>query len=264
VGAEALGLVISSSVTSEQSTEFSSRVAVGIEDACRSLGVHVLGGDTNISPATSITCCAFGLVPKSKMITRIGCNIGDGVYITGLAGMGNALGLARLSGLPDEYFPETFYKPRARMKEGQIIRQHATCCMDTSDGVLTTLDQLMRLNGKGFAIDCAWDTIIAPHAFDLCKKNSTPPWLMLAGPHGEFELVFTCASDEIEEIKKECTCVDILKVGTVQEKTELSYITSTGSSIIDMTPIRNLLHSVGGDMEQYVKEFMAIGRRLDL
>lgn len=265
VGAEPLGMVISASVTPDQGQEFSSSVAQGIEEACRSLDVFVLGGDTNISPITSLTCCAFGLVPREKVITRIGCKFDEGVYITGFAGMGNALGLARLTKLPMEYFPETIYRPKARIREGLIIRRYASCCMDTSDGLLTTLDQLMRLNELGFTIDCYWEKILAPEVLDLCRKTKTPPWLMLAGPHGEFELVFTCDANTANEINTACEDIDLIKIGRVQQTPVLSLVLPSGSHInIDMAPIRNLLQTAAGDLEQYIKEFRAIGQTLGL
>lgn len=262
VGAEPLGMVISTSVSSSQNQKFSSGIAQGIEDACRNLEVFILGGDTNITPITSLTCCAFGLVPREKVITRLGCKPGEDIYITGYVGMGNALGLVRLTKLPSEYFPEKIYRPAARIKEGLIIRKYASCCMDTSDGLLTTLDQLMRLNGLGFIIDCHWEEILAPKVLDLCRKTKTPPWLMLAGPHGEFELVFTSEPNMANDTHEN---KNFIKIGKVQQTPTLSLILPSGSNInIDMAPIRNLLQTVRGDLEQYVKEFRAIGKELGL
>ena len=51
-----------------------------------------------------------------------------------------------------------------RIAAGRALRGIATACMDTSDGVLTTLDQLTRLNGHGFEIDCDWTSILSDDA----------------------------------------------------------------------------------------------------
>ncbi len=265
VGADPLGIVISVSVPPEADQSFAASIAGSVEEACRALDIHVLGGDTNSSPLTSITCCALGLVSKDKVITRVGCKPDERIYMTGGAGIGNALGLARLTKLPKDLFPETYYRPRARIKEGKIIRQHASCCMDTSDGLLTTLDQLMRLNGLGFFVNCDWEKILIPQVYDLCKKTGTPPWFMLAGPHGEFELVFTCDPESIEKIKSACKNVEILNIGKVQKAPTLSLALPSGSSInIDMAPVRNLLQTVGGNLEQYAREFIALGRKMGI
>jgi thiamine-monophosphate kinase len=265
VGAEPLGVVIAVSVVPDLNDRYPSEIAAGMEEACRALGIYMLGGDTNAAPVCSLTACAIGIVPRDKAMKRTGCQPGEHVFITGQAGTGNALGLVRLAGLPGEYFPEDLYRPRARITEGLIIRDYASCCMDTSDGLLTTLDQLMRLNGLGFTIDCHWEKLLSPGALELCRKTKTPPWLMLAGPHGEFELTFTCGANMTGNIISANKESGFIKIGEVQQTPALSLILPSGSNInIDMAPIRNLLQNVGGDLEQYVKEFKAIGQALGL
>ena len=122
------------------------------------------------------------------------------MYITGRVGTGNALGLVRLSGMPDELFPEESYRPQARIREAKLLRRYAGCCMDTSDGLLATLDQLMRLNGFGLEVDCGWSDLVDSRVLELCAQAKVPPWLTAAGPHGEFELVLTVADDRKEKL----------------------------------------------------------------
>jgi thiamine-monophosphate kinase len=263
VGADPLGIVISASVASSRDELLVAEIARGMEEACRLHGVFILGGDTNTTPDTSLTSCAFGLVPRNKYVTRIGCKPGDIVYATGPMGVGNALGFVRLTGCPEEMFPEKNYRPEARLAQGQIIREYASCCMDTSDGLFTTLDQLMRLNGAGFLVDCNWKTLIAPEAFALCDKTQTPPWAMLAGPHGEFELVFTVPTKKVvaftERAEKEG--MNLTKIGDVQQQSQLTLLLPSSKKVkIDMSVLRNLLQAVDGDLKKYVIEFLACGR----
>ena len=267
VGADPLGLVISVSIESSRDRAFTQRLAQGMEDACRRLGLFILGGDTNTTPILSLSGCAIGLVPREHVMTRRGCRPGDEIFITGGVGKGNALGLVRSQGLPDSFFPEEFYRPVARIAEGQILRRHTRCCMDSSDGLLATLDQLMRLNGVGFAIDCDWERMLAPEVLELCDRTSAPPWLMLAGPHGEFELVFTLSAAAADELvaQPEFAGAQPLRLGRVQEKPAVSLVLPSGRRIdVDMAPLRNLLHHVEGDLERYVREFRALGKKWGL
>ena len=39
-----------------------------------------------------------------------------------------------------------------RLREGELLRGVASCCMDTSDGFVATIDQLARINEVGFRI----------------------------------------------------------------------------------------------------------------
>ncbi len=263
VGADAMGLVVSVAVPPACDDTFIGGVARGMEEACRTLGVFVLGGDSNATPEISLTGCAVGTVPRLKVMTRLGLEPGDAVYLTGRAGAGNALGLARLTGLPDELFPEERYRPEARIAAGLLLRGRASACMDTSDGVLTTLDQLMRLNGRGFEIDCDWTRVLADDVVELAARTETPHWMMAAGPHGEFELIFGVhaaqASGLLADLEAEG--VEPIRLGTVQERPALELVASTGRRTeIDMAPLRNLLDVAAHDPERYLREFRATGR----
>jgi len=267
VGAEPLGLVVSVSVEPDRDKAFTSSITRGMEDACRTLGIFILGGDTNITPTISLTGCAPGLVPRERVMTRCGCKPGEDVFITSGVGIGNALGLVRLTKLPDNFFPEKLYRPTARIKEGQSLRNYASCCMDTSDGLLTTLDQLMRLNGLGFVIDCNWERILAPEVMELCNNTKTPPWSMIAGPHGEFELLFTIPAKVVDEVlaQSQFEGTNLIRLGRVQQTQAISLVLPSGRSVnIDMAPLRNLLQNVKGDPERYVKEFRVLGKKWGL
>ena len=278
VGADPLGIVVSVSAPPGRDGSFAESAGRGMEDACRSLGVFILGGDSNMTPEVSLTGCSIGIVPKSAMLTRRGVQPGDAVFMTGRAGAGNALGLVRLSGLPDEYFPESNYRPSARLAAGRALRGRATAAMDTSDGVLTTLDQLMRLNGHGFEVDCDWPAILSEDVLALCDRTGTPYWMMLAGPHGEFELIFTAPATDAEALsealheasgglgaealpEKSGDLKPIpIRIGTVQERAAITLALPSGRRIdIDMSSLRNLLDTSGGDFERYLSEFRKTG-----
>ncbi len=262
VGADPLGMVVSVSAPPGKDSGFAESAGRGMEDACRSLGVFILGGDSNLTPEVSLTGCSIGIVPKNTMLTRRGTQPGDAVFVTGPAGAGNALGLVRLSGLPDEYFPETAYRPSARLAAGKALRGHATAAMDTSDGVLTTLDQLMRLNGHGFEVDCDWPAILSEDVLALCDRTDTPYWMMLAGPHGEFELIFTVPATEAGALSEKSGDLEPtpIRIGTVQERAAVTLALPSGRRLdIDMSSLRNLLDTSDGDLAHYLSEFRKTG-----
>jgi thiamine-monophosphate kinase len=265
VGADPLGLLLSVSVPASGREEYALRAAAGVEEACRSHGVHVLGGDTNRAPTVAFTGCALGTVPRASVLTRRGVEPGDTAYLSGPAGVGNALGLARLGGLPDQLFPEESYRPVARLEFGRALRGLASACMDTSDGVLATLDQLMRLNGLGFEVDCRWEEILAPDVVELCDATGTPPWMMLAGPHGEFELVFTIAEDRLAELKSVMPRSGMIRLGRVQAREAVTLVLAGGDTTdIDMAAVRNLLETSEGDLTRYVAELRHLGKEWGL
>jgi thiamine-monophosphate kinase len=262
VGADPLGLVMSASVPATHGPEFARHAGRGMEEACRSLGVFMLGGDTNAAPAVSLTGCAIGLVPRGAALTRHGVRPGDALFATGPAGTGNALALVRLAGLADDLFPEARYRPSARLSAGPILRGRARACMDTSDGVLATLDQLMRLNGCGFEVECDWGRLLAKDVLALCDRTRTPPWMMLAGPHGEFELVFSAPAADAEVIVRDLAKVGLtpVRLGTAQDHEAVTLALPAGRRAdIDMAPLRNLLEASSGDMGRYLVRFRELG-----
>ncbi|MCK4512587.1 thiamine-monophosphate kinase [bacterium] len=259
VGADPIGIVVSVSTTPDADEEFTRGVAEGLEYACRAHGVFILGGDTNAAPTTSLTACAVGLVPRERVLTRKGAAPGDAVFLSGHAGIGNALGLARLGGLPDDAFLESGYRPTAELAMGRLLRGFASSCMDTSDGVFATLDQMMRINGTGFVIDCNCSRMLDPNVLDFCKRTDTPQWLMAAGPHGEFKLLFTVSPEKVAGFMGAVTREGLAPVslGTVQERRAVSVMTDAGTTVdVDVARLRNLLYDVEGDMERFVREFV--------
>jgi thiamine-monophosphate kinase len=267
VGAAPLGLVIAASVEPDRDRAFSSSVAQGMEDACRAAAVFILGGDTNSAPAISLTSCAIGLVPRRDVITRRGCKPGDIVFVTGGVGIGNALGVARVTNMPDSHFPERLYRPLARLRDGQLLRRQANCCMDSSDGLLATLDQLVRINRLGFLIDCDWERILAPKVVKFCKRSKTPEWLMAAGPHGEFELVFTIPADGVSEFLgvAQSQGINPIRIGSVQQSPTISLALVSGQRVdVDVAALRNLIFEIDGDFQRFLQEVRAMGRKWGL
>lgn len=267
VGADPVGLLVSASVPPTSGAPFAEAVARGMEDACRSLGVFVLGGDSNSSEQASFTGAAVGTVPKNDAMTRLGLAPGDSVFVTGPVGAGNALGLARLAGLPDDAFPESGYRPRARLAAGRVLRGRVHACMDTSDGLFTTLDQLMRLNGRGFLVECDWERLVSADALALCRRAGVPPWTMPAGPHGEFELVFAAPESEAGALADALRVSGLtpVRVGLVQEREALTLALPDGRRVdADMARARNLVEESAGDMTRYLDRFRGLGKEWGL
>ena len=149
VGAEPLGILLNETLPTDVDSDYIDRLQSGIRAALAACGLHLLGGDTNFSPTMQIAATAVGIVPSDAPLTRLGCAAGDRLYSSGRLGLGGAFALGQL----DREAPAVPYRPLARIREGRLLRGIASCCMDSSDGVVPTLDELSRLNRVGFRID---------------------------------------------------------------------------------------------------------------
>ena len=135
-----------------------------------------------------LTGTAIGIIKNENTLSRVGCKPDDILYSSGKLGSGNAYAISKLISKTGSSIN---YKPEARIKLISSINKYATACMDTSDGLIATLDQLMRLNNVGFELKEDLEKVIDEDALKYSKNLNIPSWLLFAGQHGEFELVFT-------------------------------------------------------------------------
>ena len=106
------------------------------------------------------------------------------------------------------------------MEWRNILIKHSSSCIDTSDGVLSSIDQLMRLNNIGFRFRNDWIETLDPTSKHLFTKYNLPLWLLLAGEHGEFELLFSIPEENETEFIKEADRLNLNPVYLAEAKSE--------------------------------------------
>ena len=255
VGADPIGILLNETLPNGIGDELIEKLQNGIRDACNVCDIPVLGGDTNFSSRMQMSGTAVGWIPDGLAMTRLGCKPGDTLFATGFLGQGNAYAFIQLGGDPQQK-PLSFpYKPTARLKEGQWIRKFASSCMDTSDGALATLDQLMRLNHVGFVLDKNVEEMIHPEALSLSRAANIPPWMMLAGPHGEFELLFTIPPERFDPFIVSASFQEWepICIGKVVEESPIRILLNEDFVSLDTGKIRNLFVEVNGNIEEFMK-----------
>ncbi len=265
VGAAPLGLLLSISYSPALSEAFMTKLTKGISDACLRLNTFVLGGDTNQGKELFLSGCAVGLVSKKSIIKRIGAKPGDKLYLTHPAGLGSVFAFMRLA-KQDFKLPGPFYQPLARIKEGKTIREFASCCMDTSDGVIHTVDTLMRLNRCQFILEDNWDQILHPIVLKVCSAQNLPPWLTLAAVHGEFELCFTLSHDNEKNFLREAAKAGWTPILLGEITEGKGVIIRSGERLIpvDTASIRNLSEIAGSDPKSYINKLLEIAQKVEI
>ena len=260
VGAKPIGLVISQIIPDNADELFIKKLSVGISDACDEYETYVQGGDLNSGTRLIITGTATGIIEKGKFLMRNGINEEDTIFISGKAGLGNAYALNKFSGTPGLTIN---YKPKARIKEGLLLREYASACMDTSDGVISTLDQLSRINNMGFAIN-DYEYLLDTDALKASEYYHFPSWLFLAGQHGEFELIFSIPKKKIGEFLEKAQEINWhpLELGTVTKEKSITLSLYNKTAKLDTCYIRNLLNSVNGDKSRYIEKLLQFDQQL--
>jgi thiamine-monophosphate kinase len=116
----------------------------GVEKACTSFGVSLVGGDSSAAASIFVDVSMIGRVRQGLAVRRSGAHPRDGIYVTGTLGS-SALGLERLHN-GDKTHPSVtrhlFPEPRHRV--GYAVAERAHAMIDISDGLSTDLNHIVE------------------------------------------------------------------------------------------------------------------------
>ncbi len=225
-GAVPLGVIVSLGFPADTETNFAAAIVGGLNCVCRDHDTYYLGGDTNQCLDLVIDCTAIGKASQKQILRRSGANPGDLIATTGDFGYTGALFKALLRGYSEphelvEQIRQSALRPRARLKEGQILGQSglASASIDSSDGLAWSLHELAAASRVGFQLD----NIPIP---EVCKKfaitnDLNPIDLALYGGE-EFELVVTIPPEKWEKARTLVQEVggSLVRIGTIHEEHE--------------------------------------------
>lgn len=249
VGADPVGILLSLTLPRDGAAGLEDSLRRGLLAGCRATGLALLGGDTSVGAGFAIGVTALGLVGEGSSLTRVGGRPGDALYASGPLGLGSAFALRAL-GLFPTAGPADF-RPAPRLRHGAALRGIASCCIDSSDGLLPALDELATRNRAGVRIDAPLERVLHPEARDVARAAGLEPWMLLAGPHGEFELVFAVPEARGSDLRATARRLgwEPLRLGVltkgdgVRERDEGAGI----ERVLPAARVRGLLDECGGD-----------------
>jgi thiamine-monophosphate kinase len=161
--------------------------------ACEFYSIPLIGGDTNeaseiIISGTALGCCDRPLLKDSY-------NMGDLIAITGDIGLA-ALGF-QLDVLDNVYVNKAL-KPKARLKEGIVLKDFATSATDITDGLASELYEIKK-DGFGFMIH--EEMLGISDEYKQIANELNLDYLDLILHVGEdFELLFTISKDNLNKL----------------------------------------------------------------
>lgn len=246
-GAEPTGILLSLQIPKAYKKSWLEELQRGINEACGAYGTYILGGDTNFSQQVSIVTTGVGFARKP--VFRKGVRPGDLLYTTSTLGAGNAFAYALF------FNPslQVSYKPIARLKESRIIREFATACIDTSDGLFPALSVLAEINGTGLRFYLPLQSYLSTQTKTAYDKSGLPSWLFFAGPHGEYELLFSISPSQQEAFETACSAAGWhpLLLGEATPDKHLRFISEDQEIICQPAEIANLFDEACGDIQAY-------------
>jgi len=131
----------------------------GLNSGAREYGAYVIGGDTGEASDLVIAVSLFGITERKRLMLRSGAKAGDIVAVTGFFGKSSAGLRLLLDGCAAsedlrEVLISSVFMPQARLKEGLALADSlaVTSSIDSSDGLVWSLNELCRMSGVGFLI----------------------------------------------------------------------------------------------------------------
>src|SRR2546426_6866216 len=130
-------------------------LARGMDDCAKAFGIAVVGGDTKESDAIVLAGTALGKVRRDRVLLRKGARAGDAVVITGELGRGAWAARSLRAGTDIPIATDMLMRPQPRIEEGKLFAESGgvTSCMDSSDGLGTTLAQMAAAGSVGFEVE---------------------------------------------------------------------------------------------------------------
>jgi thiamine-monophosphate kinase len=215
-GVKPVGLLVSLGLPADLTEKDVEQIGSGLNAGAREYDSYVLGGDTSEASDLIISCSAFGIGQKDRLMLRSGAQPGDVVAVTGTFG-NTAAGLRILKGnlsAPKQLkkrLIESVLMPHARLNEGLTLAQTGavTASIDSSDGFAWSLNEISKASNIGFIIDNL------PMSEDAAKFASlhgiNPTDLCLYGGE-EYEIVVTVKPDLLGKASKKVPLTEIGRV----------------------------------------------------
>jgi len=128
----------------------------GVEAACESYGLPLLGGDTIALPAGAPRVLGLTAIGRAggKVPDRASAKAGDSLWLVGTVGDA-AAGLSMLLRDRDADGPlvDIYRRPIPQLGAGRELAPHADAMMDVSDGLLLDAQRMARASGCSIAIE---------------------------------------------------------------------------------------------------------------
>lgn len=163
----------------------------GFEKMAKRYKFDIAGGDIVTSPGFGMTMTVIGRTRKSLM--RSGAKPGQALFITNFLGLAEVGRSVLKYNLPQKEYQDAVNKhlfPEPRINEAQSIKQYATSCIDTSDGLSTDVIHLAEESRVKIVIDSEHIPIHS-EVGEFCSIKKIDPLQFILSAGEDFELLFT-------------------------------------------------------------------------
>jgi thiamine-monophosphate kinase len=224
MGAEPFGYLLNIAAPSDMLLNEFERVFSGVQATLRDYDTELLGGDTKQEDQLNLVGVAIGQSFCDSVLTRSGARPGDKLVMSNhpVGGIPAAHAYFSnfgpdVSGKLEKDLADEFHYLSARIDEAKLLAECGLCtsCIDNSDGLIASLDELSSASGVGFSLEK--DALEIPsYVIDTAFKLRFDPTFLACGAGGDFRLIATVEKFDRRLAKK------FVKIGEVSEKKTIS------------------------------------------
>jgi thiamine-monophosphate kinase len=166
----------------------------GIEAACESYGIPLIGGDTIALPPGAPRVLGLTAIGRAgrQVPHRAGGEPGDSLWLVGTVGDA-AAGLAQLMRDSKSIGPliDIYRRPIPQLHAGRVLAEHAHAMMDVSDGLLLDGQRMAQASGCAMVIEL--DRLPLSSAFVAERGQDLAARLFAATGGDDYALLATLA-----------------------------------------------------------------------
>jgi thiamine-monophosphate kinase len=189
----------------------------GVEAACTSYGLPLIGGDTIALPADAPRVFGLTAIGRAgpRTPSRGGGHSGDHLWVVGTFG-DSAAGLALLSDDPKAsgLLVESYRRPVPQLAAGRALAPEASAMMDVSDGLLLDARRLAQASGCRASIDL--DAVPLSESFIEERGDSLGARLFAATGGDDYALLAALPADVDPLTLSLPTGTSIARIGTLE------------------------------------------------
>jgi thiamine-monophosphate kinase len=226
-GGRPLGIVLSLGLPKDKSESFLKEMMEGANYCAKRYCCSIVGGDTKENSNITLCGTVFGIVKKDKFMPRKGCKPGDIVAVTGQLGKAGAGYYATQHDMMAESILKGLLEPKPRIDEGIALAGEGiiSSCMDISDGLSSSLYQLMELNDAGFEIEKE-KIPLSSYLLNLSKKQDIDIFKYALHFGGDYELLLTIPPKKFEKASFSVNCIGgkLTEIGRVKNVKHITIV----------------------------------------
>jgi thiamine-monophosphate kinase len=193
-GATPAGALLSLTLSGDGAWE--DEFLTGIEHACESYGLPLIGGDTIAIPEGAPRVLGLTAIGRAEghVPDRAGGKAGDALWVIGTVG-DSAAGLEQLRGDPEASGPlvDVYRRPVPQLGAGRALAPLADAMMDVSDGLL--LDAIRMAEASGCGANIELDALPLSTAFVAERDDTLDARLFAATAGDDYALLAALAPD---------------------------------------------------------------------